>query len=101
MELKPIKSCNEPAYPTQEHLRQEPQLLSEPPRRWKGNRAVLGALAGAIALMNQACATHHHFARLGGAVLPSRVTPEDEAKARAEQGHGGTGKEVKPARALR
>jgi hypothetical protein len=95
MELKPIKDCTEPAYPTQEHLRQEPQLLSELPRRWRGNRAVLGALAGAIALMNQSCATHptsknHEFVGLMGEVaLPKSLTTEDEAKARSE--HGGAG----------
>jgi hypothetical protein len=95
MELEPIKDCAEPAYPTQEHLRQEPQLLSELPRRWRGNRAVLGALAGAIALMNQSCATppasnHHEFVGIMGKVaLPKSLTPEDEAKARAE--HGGAG----------
>lgn len=82
MKLQPLKTYHAPKYPTQESLRQEPEQLRAVPRRWRGNRAVLSALAGALALMNQSCTTNPDWAWMRGNIsVPRAEITEDEANA--------------------
>lgn len=85
MKLLPVKNYREPEYPTQENLRTDPEFLRGVPRRWRGNRAVLGALAGALALMNQSCTTPPWGRTMGMIAVPRSAVPEDEGKAVHEQ----------------
>jgi len=86
MRLVPLGTYRAPDYPTQESLRQQPELLRAEPRRWGGNRAVLGALAGALALMNQSCTSSTNPSRAGLAGAKVILVPtEDETKAAQKQ----------------
>ena len=88
MKLQPLATYRAPDYPTQEILRQETDYLREVPRRWRGKRAVLSALAGALALMNQSCADPYraNWGRtMGKVAVPRSAISEDEAKAASEQ----------------
>jgi len=73
MKLQPCKSYRAPAYPTQETLQQEPEWLRTVPRRWRGKHAVLTALAGALALMNQSCGTPDPYGNHNMGKLPGRT----------------------------
>ena len=86
MKLHSISTYCAPEYPTQESLRQESELLRALPRRWRGKRVVLSALAGALALMNQSCA-RPFWARMMGTPIPVPISavPEDEAEAAHKQ----------------
>lgn len=82
MKLKPVESYRVPEYPTQDDLRQEAELLRKVPKRWCGKRVVLGALAGALALMNQSCTNRVlPLGRTMGKIVVPQSLPEDEAKA--------------------
>lgn len=82
MELQHLESYRTPEYPTQDDLRQDVELLRSVPRRWRGKRAVLGALAGALALMNQSCTSNDSKRSiLVGGTKVVKVPTEDETRA--------------------
>lgn len=85
MKLLPLETYRTPQYPTQDSVREESDLLRELPKRWRGKRAVLGALAGALALMNQSCSIPFWVSPKGRIAIPRSAVPEDEAKATIEQ----------------
>jgi len=85
MKLHPLSTYCAPEYPTQESLRQESEFLRTVPRRWRRKRAVLSALAGALALMNQSCARPFWAPTMGKIAIPRSAIPEDEAAAAHKQ----------------
>lgn len=50
MEIKPIRRCSEPSYPTRPAVDQHPDILRLVPKRWHNNPAVAAAL-GALYMM--------------------------------------------------
>ena len=92
MKLQPIETYGEPEYPTQESLRQKPEFLRAAPKRWLGNRAALSALAGALALMNQSCASRTHIISrtVGVPAPPQPGITEEEARPPSKPGWGRT-----------
>jgi hypothetical protein len=51
MKLRPVKQYRQPDYPTQDYLREHPELLRFVPTRWQQNRVVLTALAATACLI--------------------------------------------------
>ena len=51
MKLQPVKKLQQPGYPTQDYLREHPELLHLVPNRWQRNRIVLTALGSTVLLM--------------------------------------------------
>lgn len=78
MNLAPLSQYPSPDYPTEEALQSEPSLLRAVPRRWKGQRAVLTALAAALAL-TQGC-TPKPSARLAGTPAAPDLQTAKEAR---------------------
>ncbi|XHR28031.1 MAG: hypothetical protein ACFUZC_19140 [Chthoniobacteraceae bacterium] len=81
MNLAPLIDYPTPEYPTQPSAKADPALLRSVPRRWKGNRAVLTALATALALAQQGCSQRPHSIPLAGTPHVEDLVTEKEVQA--------------------
>lgn len=51
MNVRPVRRCSRPGYPTNRILQEHPELLMLIPKRWQGNRVLITALTGLCVLM--------------------------------------------------